>query len=225
MTTKKYQVGVNMQSNELTLWGIGTVRQMRPHWMLLEMGLEYEFHPTHPRSGQTYELEFLKLNPRHKVPVLRHGAFVLTESAAITLYVSEAFKAPTGIYVPQDAVGRAKVNEWCYFIMSELDAHTLYIMRRHGALKSLYGDAPVAITAAREYFIDQFNAVASRIGAEGRYLFGEDLSAADIILTTTLDWAIEYDLPLPDCALEYRSRVAARPAYQEARKRTFPVAV
>jgi glutathione S-transferase len=109
-----------MEETDLTLWGMGTVRNLRVHWMLMEMGLDYTFHPVHPRSGETYSDEFLKINPRHKVPVLRHRDVVVTESAAIIGYVSEAFAAPAGIYVPQNAQERAKLNEWCFFIMTRI---------------------------------------------------------------------------------------------------------
>jgi glutathione S-transferase len=78
-------------AHDLTLWGAGTARTMRAHWMLLELGLEYEFHPLHARTGETQTDEFKRLNPRHKIPVLRHGSFVLTESAAIIQYLSETF--------------------------------------------------------------------------------------------------------------------------------------
>ena len=43
-----------MEETDLTLWGMGTVRNLRVHWMLMEMGLDYTFHPVHPRSGETY---------------------------------------------------------------------------------------------------------------------------------------------------------------------------
>jgi hypothetical protein len=69
-------------THDLTLWGTGTARTMRAHWMLLELGLEYEFHPVQPRTGETLRDDFLRINPRHKIPVLRHGPRVLTESAA-----------------------------------------------------------------------------------------------------------------------------------------------
>ena len=78
-------------SHDLTLWGTGTGRTMRAHWMLLELGLEYEFHPIQARSGETQTAEFMELNPRYKIPVLRHGRFVLTESAAILMHLGFAF--------------------------------------------------------------------------------------------------------------------------------------
>jgi len=37
---------------------------------------------------------------------------------------------------------RARLNEWCFFIIAELDAHSLYLIRRHDGLKHLYGEAP-----------------------------------------------------------------------------------
>ena len=108
-------------AHDLTLWGTGTGRTMRAHWMLLELGLEYEFHPIQARTGETQTEEFRRLNPRHKIPVLRHGPFVLTESAAIIQYLSETFGISKELHVPTDATSRATLNEWCYFIISELD--------------------------------------------------------------------------------------------------------
>ena len=38
--------------------------------------------------------EFLALNPRGKVPVIRDGAFTLSESVAILLYLDRRFPEP-----------------------------------------------------------------------------------------------------------------------------------
>ena len=211
-----------MSATELTLWGMGTVRNLRVHWMLAEMGLSYEFHAVHPRSGQTYDPEFLKMNPRHKVPVLRHGDLIVTESAAIITYLSEAFEPPAAFYVPRDARARAKLNEWSYFIMTEFDAHTLYVIRRHTTFKSLYGEAPVAVKAAEEYFLDQLKAIAPQIDSgSSAFLFGGRMSTADILLATCLDWAVEYKIQMPQPIVDYHQRLIGRDAYQEAMKRTF----
>src|SRR5215471_1647134 len=98
-------------AHELTVWGVGTPRTMRVHWMLLELGLEYECYPIQSRTGETHADAFKRLNPRHKIPVLRHGSFVLSESAAIIQYLSETFaNSSQAIYVPSDAKGRARLN-------------------------------------------------------------------------------------------------------------------
>ena len=209
-------------SPDLTVWGVGTSRTMRVHWMLEELGLEYECHPIQSRTGETHTDEFKRLNPRHKIPVLRHGSLVLTESAAIIQYLNETFPTSSEVYIPSDAVSRAQLNEWCYFIMSELDAGSLYVVRRHDGLKQIYGEAPTAVASAKSYFLHNVDAMAARIGSEGSYLFGDRLSVADILLMTCLDWAASCDISLPETVSSYRQRVALRPAYQAALKKNFP---
>ena len=209
-------------AHELTVWGVGTPRTMRAHWMLLELGLDYECHPIRSRTGETHADEFKRLNPRHKIPVLRHGSLVLTESAAIIQYLGETFPHAAEIYAPDDAPGRARLREWCYFIMSELDAGSLYVVRRHDGLKQIYGEAPAAVASAKSYFLHNVETMAARIGGEGPYLLGEKLSAADILLVTCLDWAVSCDIPLPGPVSHYRRRVALRPAYQAALEKNFP---
>jgi glutathione S-transferase len=207
--------------NELTLWGIGTSRTLRAHWMLNELGLEYELKPIGSRTGETLTEEFRRLNPRHKIPVLQHGSIVVSESAAIVNYLGETFPNPERIFVPRNAAERARLNEWCYFVMTELDAASLYIVRRHEGLKHVYGEAPGAVEAAKRYFLHNLEAMDSRI-AEAPYLLGDQLSAADILMMTCLEWARTCDLKLPQGAAEYRERLAQRPAYRAALSRNFP---
>ena len=208
-------------AHDLTLWGVGTSRTMRAHWMLLELGLDYLCHPIRSRTGETLTDEFRRLNPRHKIPVLKHKSLVLTESAAIIQYLSETFADSNHLYVPRDAERRAALNECCYFIMTELDAGSLYVMRRHEGLAQVYRDAPIAVQSARTYFLHNLEAMAPRI-AGAPYLFGDLLSVADILLMTCLDWAALSGMPLPSTLSSYRERIAQRSAYQAAMEKNFP---
>jgi len=208
-------------AHDLTVWGVGTPRTMRVHWMLAELGLDYECHPIQSRTGETHTDEFKRLNPRHKIPVLRHGSLVLSESAAIIQYLSETFPRAAEVYVPHDAAGRARLNEWCYFVMSELDAGSLYVVRRHDGLPQVYGAAPVAVESAKSYFLHNLEAMAARIGSADPYVCGERLSVADVLLMTCLDWALLCGLALPEPVAHYRRRVALRPAYQTALTKNF----
>jgi glutathione S-transferase len=38
---------------DLTLWGVGTSRTIRPHWAMQELGLPYKTKPIGPRTGET----------------------------------------------------------------------------------------------------------------------------------------------------------------------------
>ena len=211
-----------MAGDQVVLWGIGTMRTHRPIWLARELGIDYRIEPIQPRTGETLQPEFLRLNPRHKVPVLCHGDLVLTESAAIMNYLTEAFDVPGDFYVPGDAASRARLHEWCFFIMSELDANGLYTMRRHGDLKELYGDSPVAVSAGRKYFLHQLETMEERIRGAGAYLMGERFSIADILFMSCLDWARWYDVPLPDYLMAWRQRIGGRPAYLEAIAENYP---
>lgn len=205
-----------MTDDGIVLWGAGTMRTHRTLWLARELGIGFRHEAIGSRTGETLTPEFLKLNPRHKIPVMTHGDLVLTESAAIMNYMTEVFPVPEYFLVPDDAAGRAKMFEWCFFTMSELDANALYTMRRHGDLKDIYGDAPIAVEAGEEYFHHQIDAMEDRIRDAGEFLLGERISIADILFMSCLDWARLYDIALPEYLTAYQTRVGARPAYLES---------
>lgn len=205
-----------MANNDLTVWGIGTPRTLRAHWILAEFGLEYECHPITSRSGETMTPEFLALNPKHKIPVLQHGHRVLTESAAIVTYISEAFEPPTGFFVPTGATDRATLNEWCFFIMTELDALSMYVIRKHHDLHALYGAAPAAVEAAKDNFADLTGALFDSSDKDREFLMQNGMSIADILLTTCIQSAQRRGITLPDYFADYNDRMSQRPAFRRA---------
>ena len=208
-----------MTTGKLILWGAGTMRTHRTLWLAAEFGLDYEHRPIGPRTGETKTDEFLAINPRHKIPAMVHGDIRLTESAAIMSYMTEVFPVPAHFHVPDDALGRARLLEWCFFTMSELDANAIYSIRRHGDLVQEYGASPVAVRAAMDYFDHQIARMRERIAAAGPFLMGEKISIADILFMSCLDAAQRYELAVPDFLRDYRIRMRARPAYAE----TYPM--
>ena len=117
---------------------------------------------------------------------------------------------------------RAIYNEWNSFIQMELDAHTLYVLRKHRDLANLYGEAPAAVATAIEGFNKQV-AVAEQALASSDFLVGGRFTAADLMLTTTLKWAIAYEIDLAPRLLEYCALHAARPAYRRAGRHNFSI--
>ena len=198
------------------LWGCATSRTIRAHWALHELGLPYRCEPILARSGETLTPRYTAVNPRQKIPALQDGDLVVTESAAIINYLSATYGRDGDRLVPIDAPGRARYDEWCFFIVSELDATSLYVLRRHLGLPQVYGEAPAAVEAAPAYFGTQARTVAASLDDGRRWLLGEAFSGADILLATCLDWALRYELPLADSLLAFRDRAAARPAYAAA---------
>ena len=206
------------------LWGVGTSRTIRAHWAMHELGLSIELRPILPRTGQTKTAEFTALNARQKIPLLQDNGLILTESAAIISYLSDAYAKPDNRLIPIDPHPRARCLEWCFFVISELDATSLYVMRRHGDLGHIYGDAPVANTSAANYFQQQMRSVERALHDDPRYILGETFSAADILLSTCLTWAVRYGVPVSDPVMAYNARVTSRPAYARALNTNRPPA-
>ena len=209
-------------SRPLVLWGVGTSRTIRPHWALAELGLAYETRPILPRTGETKSPEFTALTARQKIPLLQDGDLTLTESVAIMAYLSDSYAGDAALLIPREPKARAQCLEWCFFILSELDATSLYVIRRHRDLAAIYGAAPGVCDAAGVYFGQQMRTV-ERALADGRqYLMGDRFAAPDILLSTCLSWAARYGVPLTASAAAYNARVKARPACKLAEVRNRP---
>lgn len=202
----------------LVVWGVGTPRTLRVHWALHELGLPYAVRPIQSRSGETLTAEFTALNRRQKIPVLQDGDLTLTESAAIIAYLADRYEPADVQLLPAGGIDRARCLEWCFFALSELDATTLYVLRRHEGLPEIYGDAPAANEAARRYFQKQMVSVEQALADGREFLVGGRFSIADIMLCSCLTWALGYRLPLADSAVAYNKRVTARAAYSAAAK-------
>jgi glutathione S-transferase len=211
---------------DLTLWGVGTSRTIRAHWAMQELDLTYKVKPIGPRTGETKTAEYTKLNPRQKIPLLQDGDFSIGESAAIVAYLSRMYSTPERSLIPESTREYAAWLEWCFFIVTELDSTSLYVMRRHRAdgLGPIYGVAPDVVAKAGEYFREQLRHVEVAL-ADGRYfLMGEQFTSADILLTTCLVWAVAYGVGICDNAYPYLERTQKRDAYQRATAANAPLA-
>ena len=196
----------------ITVWGVGTARTLRVHWALAELDLPYRTQPVGSRTGETRTAAFRALSVKEKIPVLVQDDMVLTESAAIVTWLGEQHGQLTP---PPGSLARARYCEWMSFILMELDAHTLYVMRKHNDLKHIYGTAPAAVEAARRGFEKQLRWALPRLES-AHFLVAEALSGVDILLTTCLDWAVAYGFDLPAACHAYRQRHHARVAYRRA---------
>jgi glutathione S-transferase len=204
------------ERSSLVLWGVGTSRTLRAHWSLHELGLAYQCRPILPRTGETKTAEFTMLNPRQKIPLLQDGDFAIAESPAIAAYLSDTYGTAETALIPTAPRERATWLEWCFYVMTELDATSLYVMRRHGALKHLYGEAPTALSSAAAYFTTQLRHAEQALRDGRTFLVSGRFTTADMLLTTCLTWAVDYGVPVTPACRAYAERIAARPGYLAA---------
>ena len=205
------------QESKLILWGAGTARTLRPIWVAEELGLIYKLNPIGPRTGETQTDQYKALNPKQKIPFCEDGDLGLSETIAICRYLINKYGRLHTLQTPDTIEARAKEDEWLAFIYGELDETSLYVMRRHGALSSLYGEAPAAMDAAEAYVKRQLDVIHNyMLGRE--YILNESFSLPDIFLTTCLNWVNAYEIELQSELEQYRARIVQRKAYIKANK-------
>jgi len=203
------------------VWGIGTPRTLRPHWMLGELKLEYETKFVITRSADMQTPEFRALSGRGKIPIFQDGGLTIGESAAIVLYLADRYRSRADLAPPSGTDERARLEELCFFIMTEMDA-PLYVIRRHAGLPEVYGASDVAVRAAETYFLRSSEEMVARISDGRAHLLGAEFSVADLLLKTCLDWAAFVQIPIPEALGPYSASISARPAYQAAMRKNYP---
>ena len=201
-----------MSKNRI-LWGVGTSRTIRAHWALIELNLSYKTEIIRTRTTDTETAAFKSVNPRQKIPVLQDGTLTMGESAAIVTYLAESYSTEQVNLIPDNPKARAKYFEWMSFICMELDATSLYVLRRHWSLPEIYGDSPIANKASEEYFNRMITAADKLKNPKQKYLLETGFSGVDILMATTLKWAIDYNQKIPNDFMEYLDHMVNRPGY------------
>jgi glutathione S-transferase len=133
----------------MKLYGFGPTRSLRALWGLKELNADFEFVPVNLAAGEQRHADFLRLNPAGKVPVLVDGDVVLTESAAIVLYLAEKYRE-RGL-LPVDLKERAQAYRWLMFAVTELE-QPLWRITRHTYLYPEARRLPADTVIAREEF-------------------------------------------------------------------------
>ena len=205
-------------SAKIEFWGAYTTRTIRPVWAAEELGLDYRLNVIGPRTGETQTDEYTALNPKQKIPCMvdHHvdGGFVLTESLPIARYLVSAY-GNEQLSAPRSPADYAKEDEWCCYALAELDETSLYIIRRHRDLASIYGESPVVVDSCFEYLARHLKVVERHLAGR-EYVLDAGFSLADIMLTTCLTWAVNYGASVPAACTAYAERMTSRPAYRRA---------
>ena len=189
-----------MNNEIIEIWGYKTFRPFRVYWALEEMKLNYKSYKIGSRTGETQTAEYLKINPKGKIPLFRHNEIYISESVAAMNYVVQNFETTSDFYVPNSAKDKAKIDEWSYMCAMELDALGVYILRRHqlvenGGLSNLYGEAPNAIKTAKEH-VNRMLLACDKDVPNNNWLIGNSPSCADIMFMSCLQVIKLYKLDI-----------------------------
>jgi glutathione S-transferase len=160
----------------LTLYyGSGSPYAWRAQLALEHKALPYELKILSFSAGDTRKPEFIALNPRHQVPVLVDGDFVLWESNAIVEYLDEAFPGRGAPLFPGDAKTRAIIRRFIEEVDNYYGKAIDPIIDQAFSVKPEERDAK-KVADARKNAVDELAMFSKAM--RGDYLAGP-LSAAD----------------------------------------------
>jgi len=184
-------------------------RAFRVLWMLEELGQPYEHIPARPQSE-----EARAHNPSGKVPCLRVGDDLLTDSVAIVTWLADRHGQLTH---PAGTLDRARQDALTHLILDELEA-LLWTAARHSFVLPEERRVPAVKDALKWEYGRNIAGVERALA--GPFLMGETMTVPDILLTHCLRWAEAAKFPAPGARLaDYRARMEARPAFARAAER------
>jgi glutathione S-transferase len=180
------------------------------HIALEEAGTDYEIRRVDFGRNEQRGPEYLKVNPKGRVPALITEQGVLTETPAILAFVAQNF--PKARLAPlDDAFAFARVQAFNSYLCS-----TVHVAHAHRMRGYRWADDTVAIEAMKRKVpqtVGECFALIEREMFAGPWVMGETYTICDPYLFTVAQW-LEADgvdvSRLPRIA-DHRSRMSQRP--------------
>lgn len=181
-------------------------------WMLEEAEVDYELRFVDLMSGEHKRPELLALNPMGKLPTLEDGELVVTESAAIGLYLADRY-APGRLAPALDDPARGSYFRWSLFAPSVIEP---------GAAGKASGWTYKESTVGWGNYDSMLAAMESAI--RGPFLLGDTFTMADVIFGGTVRFMLQFEMLEPrPIFVDYVDRLKARPGAQRAEARNAAV--
>jgi len=197
-------------ADELVLYTNPMSRGRVVRWMLEEIGQPYKVEVLDYAStmkGPAY----VAINPMGKVPALRHGEAIVTETAAICAYLADAFPQARLAPPPGDRL-RAPYYRWLFFCAGPYEAASSnkvlgFVVPPERERMMGYGNIGKVLSTLEA-------AVSS-----GDYLVGNSLTAADVYVGSQIGFGMMFGMLEARPAFErYWQRLSARPAFVRAKQ-------
>jgi glutathione S-transferase len=191
----------------LTLYHNPQSRSTTVHYMLHELGEPFEIVPIDLKTGEHKKPEFLKINPMGKLPVVRDGDVIITETPAILTYLADKYPK-AGLAPAIDDPQRGTYLRWLFFYGSCFEpACTDMFMKRESPASTVGWGKPNDV-------LDTVSAALK----PGPWLLADRFSAADVMMGSGIAYMLAFKvLPERPEFVEYAARIEARPARKAAK--------
>ena len=175
-------------------------------WMLEEVGQPYELRYVDLKAGEHQQPEFKARNPMGKLPTLQDADTVVTESAAIGLYLADRY-AYDKLAPHVDDPARGTYLRWSLFAPSVIEpgAYARGANWEYRPAQAGWGE-----------YENMLNAMEHAIG-DGPFLLGERFTMADVIFGGTVRYMLMFKMvEARPSFVAYAERLAERPAAKAA---------
>jgi len=198
----------------LKLYHSAQSRSTRPRWLLEELGEPYELVRIDLGKQEHKTSQYLQIHPHGTVPALVDGDLALMESGAICAYLADRFPAKR-LAPPAGTRERGPYYQWMFYAAVTLEPPVLQVFMHTVRLPEAERSAALA-EQGRTAFAQIAEVITKSLGRKP-FLLGDQFSAADVMIGSTLAWAGFFGLMKDQPALsEYVQRLSARPAFQRA---------
>jgi glutathione S-transferase len=197
-------------ADELVFYTNPRSRGRIARWMLEEVGQPYRTEVLDFGTSMKAPA-YLAVNPMGKVPALRHGEAVVTETAAICAYLADAFPQANLAPPPGDRL-RASYYRWLFFAAGPIEASVTN--------KAMSFMVPPEREAMAGYgSFDKVMNVLDEAVSGSDYLVGDKFSAADLYVGAQIAFGLMFKSIEPRPSFQrYVARLTARPAYVRAQQ-------
>jgi glutathione S-transferase len=175
------------------------------HWMLEEANAPYDVKILDFEKREHKTPEFLAVNPMGKIPAIVHRGVVVTETAAILLYLADTFIG-AGLAPRSDDPARGPYYRWLFFAVSCLEPALID--------RALSRPVPADGYVSYGTYENVLNALETAF-AQGPFILGQRFSATDVFLASQLNSGLKTKALEPRPAFtQYVERCTARPAFK-----------
>lgn len=194
--------------SDFTLYHAAQSRSGAVRILFEELGVAYRVHVLDLKRGDQRSDAYLAVNPMGKVPALRHGDVIVTEQAAILMYLADLYPACALAPASDDPL-RGAYLRWMLFHGSAFEP--AIVDRALGR-----APAPASICPYGDY--DTMLATLMAQLRAGPWLLGARFTAADVLWGYALGWTRAFGLvPNAPEVRGYLARMQARASFRRVK--------
>lgn len=202
-------------ARSITLFHSPHTRSSSVLTLLEELGAPYELRVLNMKAGEQRQPAYLAVNPLGKVPAILDGDTLVTEQAAIFIHLADRFPQ-AGLAPALDDPHRGAYLRWLVYYAACYEPALVDRWQKR---------APVAPMDCPYGDFDSMLGVIEAQLAQGPYLLGDTLSAADVLWGVALGWGLAFDLvPQRPVLVEYAARIGERAAFKRVNDRDAELA-